>query len=432
MDSPQRIRPVAAVNRMTAQWLRDGAHSSRSPQSSDSRDGESSLFCAPAVWPLLALLTDAAEGRARDELEHALGLPASDSRTAALETLDILRGMPAVRSALGIWLDERFPLREAWRSGLPLGTLGLLTGDPGIDSPMLDAWARQHTDDLVAAMPAHPAPETGLLLATAMTVRTRWVRPFEDWNFPLECEAGPWRGRRIHPLRRVSRVLDRVTVVATDFGDITCLELLGQEGISVDLVMGEEGRPAGDVLQGGLKARARKRRGRRGADLPVGTTAPGLVVEHVSDDEPDDRLLILVPRFRISAAQDLLAQPDVFGLRTATDASRGHFPAIGSEPLAVSQAVQGAVADFTAEGFQAAAVTAAGAVASGAGPRPHGAARRVKQVRIEFDRPFGFVAYHRTTELILAVGWVAEPGPCTPADDDREFTEWFRARGIDL
>jgi serine protease inhibitor len=422
MDSPQRIRPVAAVNRMTTQWLRARSHAS---------DAESSLFCAPAAWPLLALLTDAADGQARDELEHALGLPASDSRTAALETLNILRGMSAVRSALGIWLNERFPLNEAWKSGLTLGTLGLLTGDPDIDAPMLDAWAQQHTDHLIDAMPVHPTPETALLLATAMTVRTRWVRPFEDWNFPLECEAGPWQGRRIYPLRRVSRVLDRVNVVPTDFGDVTCLELLGQEGISVHLVMGEEGGSAGEVLQGGLQARARKRRGRRGGDLPVGTTAPGLIVERVPDDEPDDRLLILVPKFRISATQDLLRLPDVFGLKTATDTSRGRFPAISSEPLAVSQAIQSAVADFTAEGFEAAAVTAAGVVAGGGG-HPQIAQRRVKQVRVEFDRPFGFLVTHRTTDLILAAGWVAEPGPYAATDEDSEVTEWFRAQGIDL
>ena len=47
---------------------------------------------------------------------------------------------------------------------------------------------------------------------------------------------------------------------------------------------------------------------------------------------------------------------------TVTDASRGHFPAISPKPLAVSQARQSAATVFTADGFEAAAVTAGGAM----------------------------------------------------------------------
>ena len=98
-----------------------------------------------------------------------------------------------------------------------------------------------------------------------------------------------------------------------------------------------------------------------------------------------------------------------------TDVSRGHFPAMSSHPLAVSAAKQNAIAHFTAEGFEAAAVTALGG-AGGAAPR-----RKVKQVRVEFDRPFGFFATHRISGLTLAAGWVAEPEPAAPVRDDFDF-----------
>jgi hypothetical protein len=56
---------------------------------------------------------------------------------------------------------------------------------------------------------------------------------------------------------------------------------------------------------------------------------------------------------------------------------------------------------------------------------PAGAApprrRRVKQIRADFDRPFGFFAAHRTTGLILAAGWVAEPEPYAGPSLDDEF-----------
>lgn len=408
MSSPHRTKSVGAVNRMTARWIR-------------TCPDESSVFAAPAAWPLLALLADAAAGPARSELEDAVGLPAADSRAAALETLGMLREMPAVRSALGIWVGERFPLTPEWTSGLPLGTVGLLTGDPAVDIPLLDGWARQHTDGLVHEMPVGVTSETLTVLAGAMLVRTRWARPFTGWTHPLRFAGGPWSELRAHPLTRVTRILDRLNVAPTDHGEITCLEVLGQDGVTVHLVIGEEGRTASEVLQGGLVAR--KGVGRKGGSLRVGDEAPGLTVESVPADVPDERLQILVPRFRVEAGHDLLGQPDVFGLKTASDATRGHFPAMGPEPSAVSAAKQRAAAAFTAEGFETAAVTGVGR--RGAGRRrvpPH----RARQVRAEFDRPFGYFASHRATGLILAAGWVAEPEPYTPGPDEVGIEELLR------
>ena len=176
------------------------------------------------------------------------------------------------------------------------------------------------------------------------------------------------------------------------------------------------------MLLGGLLARTGY--GRKGGELRVGETAPGVIVERIPDDKPDDRLLVLAPRFRVEGDHDLLAQPKLFGLDTVTDTSRGHFPAISAKPLAISQAKQSAAALFTAEGFEAAAVTALGAVAAGAPPARR---RRVKQVRVEFDRPFGFLAQHRTSGLILAAGWVAEHEPFPPPEDDIEMEALFRS-----
>lgn len=415
MGSSRLVRPIQAVNRMAERWVRGCS-------------GESSVFCAPSAWPLLALLAGAAEGAGRAELESAVGVPAADGRGAALEVLDLLGGMTAVRSALGIWVNEQFPLSAEWRAGLPLGTVGLLTGDPAVDGPLLHGWARQNTDGLIEAMPVEVRPETLVLLAAAMSVRTRWARPFVDAGWPIQYDAGPWEGRRYYPLSRVTRILDRVSVAATGYGEVTCLEVVGSDGVSVYLVIGEEGRPAREVLQGGLLAYGGCGcgRGRKGGELRVGDAAPGLIVERVPDYEPDDRLLVLAPRFRVEGDHNLLEQPEVFGLRTVTDTKRGHFPAISPKPLAVSQARQTAMAVFAADGFEAAAVTALGAVAGG---MPSVPPRRVKQVRVEFDRPFGFLAVHRTSGLIVAAGWVAEPEQCPTSAEELEMEALLRSWG---
>jgi hypothetical protein len=402
MSGPRRVASVGAVNRMTAEWIRGCA------------DG-STVFCAPSAWPLLALLAGAADGRGRRELEHAVGIAAADSRAAALEILGLMREITAVRSAVGIWAGDRFPLDPTWTAGLPLGAVGRLAGDRAVDGPILDGWVREHTDGLIDRMPVEVDRETLLLLAAAMSVRTRWGRPFSESGRPFQPEAGLWHDRPYRLLSRVSRIVDRAHVAPTDHGEITCVELLGKEGITVHLVLGEEGRSAREVLQGGLIARTG--RGRKGSELRVGEHAPGLVVERAPDDELDDRLLIKTPRFRVDGDHDLVGHPEVFGLDAVTDTRRGHFPAISPRPLAVSQARQSATARFTAKGFEAAAVTAM-VMASGVLSVPPG---RVKQIRVTLDRPFGFFASHRGSGLILAAGWVAEPEPYQPAPEELEF-----------
>ena len=412
MSGPRPVRSVEAVNRMTEQWIRGCAD-------------ESSVFCAPSTWPLIALLADAADGQGRKELEHAAGLSAADCRAGALEILGRLREMTAVRTALGIWAREQCPLDPAWASGLPHGAIGRLTGERAVDRATLNRWAHEHTGGLIDKMPVEVDEETLLVLAAAMSVRTRWVKPFTDSGHPFLPEAGAWQDQRYYTLSRVSRILDRVSVATTDHGEITCLEVLGGDGITVHLVIGEQTRSAREVLQGGLIARAR--RGRRGGDLRVGETAPGLVVQRVPDDEPNDRLLIQVPRFRVDGDYDLLEHPEVFGLDTVTDTSRGHFPALGPQPLAISQARQSAMAMFTAKGFEAAAVTAMAFVVGGAPPVPP---RRVRQIRVALDRPFGFFASHRASGLILAAGWVAEPEPYQPTVEELELRAILSDRSV--
>src|SRR5581483_8607362 len=118
-----------------------------------------------------------------------------------------------------------------------------------------------------------------------------------------------------------------------------------------------------------------------------------------------DRYVAVVPRFTVRAGHDLLALPEVCGLHAVADPVHSHLPGISSEPLVVNQARQDAVAEFTAEGFRAAAVTAIGFVrASMVLP-----SAQARQVTVTVDRPFGFAAVHRDSGLVLVAGWVADP-----------------------
>jgi serine protease inhibitor len=111
--------------------------------------------------------------------------------------------------------------------------------------------------------------------------------------------------------------------------------------------------------------------------------------------------------FTVDGDHDLLDHASLFGLRSARNASHGHFPGISSAaPLAISAAKQSATATFGALGFRAAAVTAMAAAPGGVPPTPP---HRAKVVHARFDRPFGFLAVHRASGLALMAGWVAEP-----------------------
>ncbi len=141
-----------------------------------------------------------------------------------------------------------------------------------------------------------------------------------------------------------------------------------------------------------------------------------MTVRFVRARTPEDLLDVTVPRFSVGSAHDLLDLPEVFGLRTVTDVTRGHFPGISTEPLAVTQARQNAVATFRATGFESAAVTAIGVAAGGAAPRnPY----RVRLIDLDFSRPFGFLTVDRRTRLILTAGWIAEPEAWSEELNDR-------------
>jgi serine protease inhibitor len=110
----------------------------------------------------------------------------------------------------------------------------------------------------------------------------------------------------------------------------------------------------------------------------------------------------------VAAEHDLLLQANLFGLRTAMDARRGHFPGISDWPLAIQQAIQSVRNTFSATGFEAAAGTSTGIGPGAAGgiDRPQ---HTVRVIRVAFDRPFGYLAVDRTSRLVLVAGWVENP-----------------------
>ncbi|WOX12326.1 serpin family protein [Streptomyces sp. N50] len=362
------------------------------------------VVSAAGVWPLLALLADGAGGTARAELADVVGMPAEQSAAAARELLGGLAAMRGVDSALGLWTKRTLELREPWAAGLPAEAHGVLTGDLDADRTALDAWAAKRTGGLIERMPVALTDATELVLASALALRTEWLRPFEE----VPMESAYWSDRVPLGLFRSTAVLDRIGVADTPDGHVTRLKVLGKSAVDVHLLLGEEGMTSGQVLGAGVGILDGRHPVVPGEQLPYGEPGPGLSVTKERRTSPQPPSLdVTTAAYDMSARHDLLALHRLFGLTTARDASRGHFPGISEFPLAIGSAEQSTTARFGALGFRAAAVTAVDAIATGVPDLRH----VTTTVTARFDRPFAFLALHRHSRLVLAAGWVTEPDP---------------------
>ncbi|MFJ4183633.1 serpin family protein [Kitasatospora sp. NPDC089509] len=393
-----RAEAVRAANALGERWVGQADH----------RQG--TVLMPAGIWPLLGLLAPAGSPAVQGELAQALGLPGEAAAERARELLALLGGIPAVRSALGVWSDDRLRLRPEWLARVPADLVGRLTGEAERDRARLDAWAAERTDGAIEELPIALDQDTRLVLAAALTVRTDWIKPFEDLGGYREVDPAGW-GRRVHQLSRATRLLDRAALLETPDGPVTELRVLGHGDISVHLLLGEPDAAPGAVLAAGIGVLSQRHRRTTADRLPVGTPGPGLTIGTHRRFTPEDLLIVGVPRFTVDADHDLLARRGLFGLQTLGTASgtEDRLPGLadGGPPLSVSSARQRATATFGARGFRAASVTAMGVAAAGADTRKPPYRQRI--VGVDFHRPFGFLAVHRLSGLVLAAGWVTEP-----------------------
>jgi len=393
---------VEHVNALTKRWL--------ATVGADAR-----VLSGLGVWPLLAFLADGADDETRQDLAAALGVPAEEASQAARKLLAVVQRTPAIRTALGLWTRGEVRVNRDWLGRLPADVHGELSGVPADDQRRLDAWASERTEGLIPRMPIEVTPDTMLVLASALLVMLTWREAFSARDTPSE---GPWAdaGGRIPILRRVTADLGALGVADTPIGTVTTLRVESNEDVDVYLVLGPVGGSPSEVLAVGsdLVGAAPRHPVTRGAELPVGDggdaadagdAGPGVRVEMVESFQRQDSLEVTTVPFRVEARYDLLDHAALFGLQRAADGSSGHFPGVSDYPLFVKQAVQDAVAEFSATGFRAAAVTAIALFGAGV-PRER---YRVRHVSVVFDRPFGYYAVHRGSGLILVAGWVSEP-----------------------
>jgi Serpin (serine protease inhibitor) len=385
---------VQAVNELTSRWVR-------------TLPPGNSVVSGLGLWPLLAILATAADEPGRSELAAAASVDPAVAADKAVDLIATIDGSADLHAALGIWVHEQLKLSESFDSVVPAPLTGTLTGDLSRDKAKLDAWANEHTDGLIRKMPLEVTPDLAVVLASALSLRTTWVRPFKEEI--RSVYDGPWAGGSWHWLDRSDRDLDAVRLYDDPAaGALSVITVQGDADVDVLLGVGAPQAAQSDVLAGLLAASAQPEGGRSGAQLVRAgqsgqTVAPGVTVGTTTSPVPE--LKLSLPSFAVEVEHDLLAQRELFGLSTvSTDpGSSGHFSAISPEPLVVGQAKQTVLARFFATGFEAAAVTTMGMMLTSM------PTRQERRLDVDLNHPFAFVALHRATRLPIVAGWIAHP-----------------------
>ncbi|TDW69697.1 serpin family protein [Kribbella pratensis] len=370
---------VRAVNDLTTRWAR-------------SLPAGNTVVSGLGLWPLLALLATGADEPGRSELAAAAGVDAANGSTDAIRLIEAIEGSADLHAALGVWVSEQLKLAESFDAVMPAPLVGMLTGNPAVDKPKLDAWAAEHTDDLIREMPLELDPDVLLVLASALLLRTTWVRPFTEQV--RRVPDGPWAGSW-HWLERVDSDLD----VVRRYGDLTVVTVQGDADVDVLLGLGDD-----DVLAGLLEAAGRPNDGVPGSRLiDDDEPGPGLRIGQTTSARPD--LKLTLPSFSIEVEHDLMESRELFGLTAVTSdpGEHGHFSALSPTPLRVGQAKQKVLARFFATGFEAAAVTAM------AMTRAAMITTKQRRLEVALDRPFAFTAVLRESRLPIVAGWVETP-----------------------
>jgi hypothetical protein len=372
--------------------------------------GEHHVASPLGAWLLLALAASAAGDRAvPEDLADALGL---DPRAAAEMAAALLADPhPAVLSAAAVW--HRPAAGDAlagWLAGLPPR---VAVGDLP-DQAGADAWAAEHTAGLIERFPLRLRPDTLLVLATALATRVSWERPFD---LVPAAELRPGRGWA--GLTRALRTPDgygheQFVAVTDGAGDVAVHTARSRDGLAVTSVAAAPDVPPADVLAAAYEIAGDPAAVRRRSLFDLSGDGPLWTLTERPDqttapDGREERCVAVLPAWSADSKHGL-ARPELgFGGASAVLAEALGLPGRDYE------AKQSAVARYSREGFEAAAVTAM-AVPLGFSPTRDGL---VREAVLRFGHPYAVVAV--TTDraggpwhgLPVFSAWVATPTDAT-------------------
>ena len=368
----ENLELISHVNQLSEKWA------------NELLDGQAVVGSGLGIWLLLATLLSGAEGEARNELESATGLKQSEAATAVAAVLNSIDGVDGLGTAVAIWVRDTIELLPEFVAKFPQIEIAALPDR----QELFDEWASRATDGLIAKFPLKTSSEALMVLASALVAKGKWKQPFSESDGFLSVAETD---------------LSKAAFVQNGKTTISRIVVAAENGMDVHLVAGHRTDLPSDVISAGLSELMGTCIVTPGDQLQDGQEAGCLKATLVYS--PTSELYVSLPQFQIDSSHDLLEHGDVLGLKSACDASRGHFPGISNTPLAIEGAAQSATIEFGPKGFEAAAVTVVG-VFGGRGPD----CDQVRSLNLlaHFRWPFGFIVVHRDTQLALFHGWVDE------------------------
>ncbi len=346
----------------------------------------------------------AAAGEGGSRLAELLGLDVDEAAEAAL--LLLLEPHPTLAAALGAWSRVDVPADL----GLPVPP------QPLPDQAGLDAWASEVTRGLIDRFPAEVAPETLLVLASALVLEPRLAEQLrevdDDW---LQLDGGVQ------------------TVVETRAaGLVAVAKPYSPDGVDVLSVIAAPEVEPERVWQAVDEVVALLDRGGLTQGLPPAAGGHAWRVEERRETftvEDRDRLFgagswgpfealwrSRLPRWSATSSTDLTEAP---GVAEAAEALARRVPGLDGG----LDCVQAARAEYDEDGFRAAAVTAM-ALAAG---MPEMVGHTFTAVDLRFDRPHAVVAIARGGAwegVPLVSCWVTPEHPYQGERGDERADDW--------
>lgn len=363
---------------------------------------DNAVFSGPGAWVVLASLLSGANGVAREELEGALGLKKDVTHLAVRSLLDRIAVIDSITLAAGLWFSPKIEIHDNYATRLhPVPVRPLPE-----NRSELDDWVRTHTNGRIAGFSSRvtQASHTPLPVAHSetMMVIASVVSAMADWTEPFMELPGYW-GPRDEPcnwLTRCDRNLEAAALISAQGTTVSRVICETRGGFDVHLLGGEVRDLPGTVLGAGFDALSGRAKVVSAASLKNGDRGGCLSVRTVERIDAGLPLYISLPAFEFSESTDMTTTPELFGIATALDKERGHFPDISGIPIYLGRAEQSIAVGFQASGFYADALTEVEMQFAG---NPS----QALAVDVSFDRPFGFLVVEKEPGLVVFGGWVA-------------------------
>jgi len=324
-------------------------------------------ICSPfGVWLLVAQLAGTPQG---DELAEALGLPATEAREVADHLL--ANPHPALKSALAAWA----------RQGV-LNTSGaeFLAGlAPGVGRDAFpsqeeaDAWTSEKTMGMIERFPMK-VDSSDFILASALATDISWLNPY---SLADATHLGGVFGRRVNQclVGRRARIVDTAAA-----GRVAIHWAFSSTGVHVLNIIASDDIAPSDVHAAGLEVMASPDEHPGSLlteQLPVGDFGFWSLRETEGFGDREEAYLPAWTAETAAASVDMAP-----GVSTALNIMGSMLVESGD-----GEAKQSAFAEYTAEGFRAAAVSVFGLRAAGI-PQT----RTVRELTVRFNHPYAVIA----------------------------------------